>query len=68
MSGFDIQQPGDLTLKFIDKTLTTNAIEIGRGTTDTDITYIALRNASGTLCYVYPNASANGITVSSTKP
>jgi hypothetical protein len=43
-------------------------IEFGRGATDTDITYIALRNASGTKCYVYPNAAGNAITVSTTKP
>jgi len=42
--------------------------EIGRGTTDTDITFIALRNASGTKCYIYPNATGDGITVSTTKP
>ncbi len=43
-------------------------IEYGRGATDTDITYIALRNASGTKCYIYPNAAGNDITVSTTKP
>ena len=45
-----------------------NASEIGQGDTDTDISYIALRNASGTLCYVYPDAAGTGITVSTTKP
>lgn len=42
--------------------------EIGRGATDTDITYIALRNATGVKCYVYPNSGGTGITVSTTKP
>jgi len=42
--------------------------EIGRGTTDTDITYIALRNADGTKCYIYPDAAGTGIVVSTTKP
>jgi hypothetical protein len=42
--------------------------EIGRGVTDTDITYIALRNASGTKSYIYPNSGGTGITVSTTKP
>lgn len=42
--------------------------EIGRGTTDTDITFIALRNASGAKCYIYPNATGDGIEVSTTKP
>lgn len=42
--------------------------EIGRGGTDTDIGYIALPNASGTKCYVYPDAAGTAITVSTTKP
>jgi hypothetical protein len=41
---------------------------LGRGVTDTDITYLALRNANGTKCYIYPNATGNGIVVSTTKP
>jgi hypothetical protein len=43
-------------------------ITLGRGATDTDITFIALRNADGELCYVYPNAAQNAIVVSATKP
>jgi len=42
--------------------------EIGRGTTDTDITYMALRNADGELCYVFPNADQNAIVVQAGKP
>ncbi|MFW9873324.1 MAG: hypothetical protein ACFFG0_09495 [Candidatus Thorarchaeota archaeon] len=42
--------------------------EIGRGTTDTNITYISLYNTDGELCYVYPNADQNGIVVSGAKP
>jgi hypothetical protein len=42
--------------------------ELGRGVSDTDITYLALRNANGTKCYIYPNAAGNGIVVSTTKP
>lgn len=42
--------------------------EVGRGTTDTDITYIALRNSAGTKCYIYANTAGNDITVSTTKP
>jgi hypothetical protein len=42
--------------------------ELGRGTTDTDITYLGLRNANGTKCYIYPNAAGNGIVVSTEKP
>jgi len=43
-------------------------VEVGRGTTDTDITFITLRNASGTKYYIYPNAAGNGLTVTATKP
>jgi hypothetical protein len=42
--------------------------EMGRGTTDPDITYLGLRNANGTKCYIYPNAAGNGIVVSTVKP
>lgn len=42
--------------------------EIGRGATDTDITYLALRNASGTKVYISPNAAGTGVDVSTTKP
>jgi hypothetical protein len=42
--------------------------ELGRGVSDPDITYLALRNANGTKCYIYPNAAGNGIVVSITKP
>lgn len=42
--------------------------EVGRGTTDPDITYLALRNANGTRCYIYPDAAGTGIVVSTTKP
>ncbi len=43
-------------------------IEFGRGVTDTEITYIALRNSNGTKCYLYPNAAGTGITVTTVKP
>lgn len=42
--------------------------ELGRGETDTDITYLALKNASGVTCYIYPDAAGTAITVSATKP
>lgn len=41
---------------------------IGEGVTDTDITYLRLRNASGASAYIYPNAARNGITVSANRP
>jgi len=45
-----------------------NSVEIGRGDTDTDITYIRLKNAGGNDIYIYPNAGGDGVTVSNTKP
>ena len=42
--------------------------EIGQGDTNTNITYIALRNANGTLVYIYPNSTGDGIIASTTKP
>ena len=41
---------------------------LGRGETDTDITYIALYNADGEKCYIYPNTDQDDIVVSGTKP
>ncbi|KKN02347.1 hypothetical protein LCGC14_1118600 [marine sediment metagenome] len=46
----------------------TTSSEIDRGTSDTDITYIALRNADGTLVYIYPNPSGEGVHASTAKP
>ena len=46
-----------------------NAImEIGRGTTDADATFIALYNTDGEKAYVLPNATQDGITVQSGRP
>lgn len=42
--------------------------EIGRGVTDTDITYVALRDSVGTKAFVYPTTGGAAITVSTTKP
>lgn len=42
-------------------------VVIGRGTTDTDITYIALRSANGTKFYIYPDDSG-ALTTSTTAP
>ncbi|MFH2036754.1 MAG: dockerin type I repeat-containing protein [Candidatus Zixiibacteriota bacterium] len=42
--------------------------ELGRGTSNTNITYMALRNANGTKCYIYPDPTGNTIIVSTTKP
>lgn len=45
-----------------------SSIELGRGDSDTDITYIMLKNANGTSVYFYPNSSADALTVSTSKP
>lgn len=39
-----------------------------RGVTDPDITGWVMTNASGTPCYIYPDAAGTGLTVSTTKP
>jgi hypothetical protein len=41
---------------------------IGRGETNPLITYKALNNAAGVLCYIYPNAAGNGVLCSTVKP
>ena len=43
-------------------------VEVDRGTTDTDITFIKLYNADGEACYIYPNADQNAIVVQAAKP
>jgi hypothetical protein len=68
MSGFDIVQKGDREFNLVDRLNSNAVITFGTGATDTDITYIALRNATGQKCYVYPNGAGNAITVSTTKP
>lgn len=41
---------------------------VGRGTSDTDITYLKMYNADGEIVYIYGNATQNGITVTGTAP
>lgn len=55
---------GDINIYF---TTGAKAI-IGRGTTDTDITFLALTNADAEVCYIYPHADQNAIVVSATHP
>lgn len=43
------------------------AISLGRGTTDTDITWISLRNAAGTRYYLYVSATG-ALTVATAIP
>ena len=43
-------------------------IEFGRSTTDPDITYIKLNNASGTGVYISPAAGGTSLTISTTAP
>lgn len=69
--GWNVQQNDDSTVRLIsteDEGDTPAEMEVGRGSTDTDITYVALRNDTGVKCYIYPNAAGNGIVVSTTKP
>lgn len=43
-------------------------IKAFRGVADPDVTGWIMTNANGTPCYVYPNATGDGLTVSTTKP
>lgn len=42
--------------------------EVGRGDTDTDITYIKLSSPDGTDYYIYPANGGGSLTISATKP
>ena len=66
--GWNLKQKDDGTAEITDDESDAPAVEIGRGTTDTDVVYIALRNSDGELAYIFPNATQNGITVQATKP
>lgn len=41
---------------------------IGRGETDVNVTYVALKNTNGDTVYAYPNAAGNGWQLSTVKP
>jgi hypothetical protein len=60
----------EMTKKVLDSRVDAKGqvIEIGRGVTDTDITYIALYNSTGVKTYIYPDAAGTAITVTPTKP
>ena len=66
--GWNIRQRDDNTWELTDGNSAVPVMEIGRGTTDTDVVYIALRNTDGELAYIFPNATQNGITVQAAKP
>jgi hypothetical protein len=48
--------------------LTTADAYIGKGTSDTDIIFIALRNTNGDQVFIYPNSTKNGVVVKDTRP
>lgn len=41
---------------------------VGRGQTDRNITYLALKNTNGTTIYTYPNAAGDGLITTSVLP
>lgn len=43
-------------------------LAIGRGTTDTDIMAVRMRNADGETAYIFPDADQTGITVQASRP
>lgn len=48
--------------------LTTVDAYVGKGSGDTDIIFIALRNSNGEQVFMYPNSTKNGVVVSATRP
>lgn len=71
----NIKQTDTNTIQFVDGAASTSSTaplvenaEFGRGSSDLDITYLALRNASGTKVYIYPNSGGTGLTVTTTAP
>jgi len=64
-NGQDLRNSADFILE---PSSYADSVEIGRGDTDTDITYIRLKNAGGTDVYIYPNATGDGVSVSTSKP
>lgn len=66
--GWNFKQVDDNTWRLTDDKTTEPVVEFGRGTTDTDVVYLALRNSDGELAYIFPDAAQTGITVQATKP
>lgn len=71
----NLQQTDTNTLKLQDGAASSSSTatlvevaEFGRGTTDPDITYLALRNASGTKVYIYPASGGTTLTITTTAP
>ena len=67
MSAVHIKQTEDGKLQFVQSNGAV-LMEIGRGTSDTDITYIRLYNADGESAYMYPNADQDAAVVSGSAP
>jgi len=68
--GWNIKQNDDGTVTLTDlfPGAPVGGVTFGRGATDTDITFLSLRNSAGTECFIYPATAGNAITVSTTKP
>ena len=66
--GWNIKQLDNGDAELTDDESTAPALLIGRGTTDTDVVFIALRNTDGELAYIYPNAAQNAIVVQAGRP
>jgi len=66
--GWNMKQKDDGTVQLSDGVGPDPAFEVGRGTTDTDVVYLQLRNADGEVAYIYPTALQTGIIVQATKP
>jgi len=51
---------GDLEFSDLYESKTPPNVIIGRGTTDTDVSFVGVRDKGGTLRYIYPATSAGG--------
>lgn len=60
-----IKNAADITLE---PSGLTGGVELGRGDSDNEITYIRLKNSDGESCWIYPNPTQDAITVSNAKP
>ena len=66
--GWNLKQLDNGDAELTDDESSAPAMLIGRGTTDTDVVFIALRNSDGELAYIFPDALQTGITVQAARP
>lgn len=68
MSTYDIVQPGNNEWTLRNRLKNTNTAGFGAGSSDSDIAYTFLRNASGTKVYIYPDSTGTALVVTTARP